>query len=341
MSMIPAGDEHNRCRKALANKGADVNIPDENGETPLMYAVKEGHNLCVNELIKAGADVNQCGPCGSSALIIAAYLGLPNIVHLLLASGADVNMKDEGGKQALNYAADRIDQVSSIEMLLKAGADVNNRDTEGLTPLMVAVSNSEDHSVKEDPDIVNSVNMLINAGADVNDKTIDGRTALAFAAVEGYEKCIQSLLEAGAHVNAAKDKDGVTALMMASHGCYHRCVNILLAAGADVNATDNDGGNALHLPQNYMFCEFVVAIMKRYPRKIISLLRAGIHINQFRKSQGKNALGVFLEHRFKYKKYSTKVNFKEATMILYAAGETLEGASDRETLKGVFPDTPE
>ena len=58
-SDIPPGDEHNRCREALANEGANVNLPDEDGVTPLMFAVIiKDHVECVNELIKRGADVN-------------------------------------------------------------------------------------------------------------------------------------------------------------------------------------------------------------------------------------------------------------------------------------------
>ena len=37
---IPIGDEHRRCREALANEGAGVNIGHEYGETPLMFALR-------------------------------------------------------------------------------------------------------------------------------------------------------------------------------------------------------------------------------------------------------------------------------------------------------------
>ena len=57
-TMIPSGEEHERCREALINEGAGVNIPNQQSLTPLMFAVSKGHVQCVNELIKAGADVN-------------------------------------------------------------------------------------------------------------------------------------------------------------------------------------------------------------------------------------------------------------------------------------------
>ena len=40
-SNIPVGEEHNRCRKALAKKGARVNVRNQDGETPLIHAVKQ------------------------------------------------------------------------------------------------------------------------------------------------------------------------------------------------------------------------------------------------------------------------------------------------------------
>ena len=68
---IPSGDEHNKCRKALANEGAGVNVKGEDGLTALMFTVKENHPQCLNELIKAGANVNAEDSEGFTALFMA------------------------------------------------------------------------------------------------------------------------------------------------------------------------------------------------------------------------------------------------------------------------------
>ena len=52
-SIIPAGDEHNRCRETLINDAAGVNIFGEADLTPLMFAARErvdqGRSCCEHE----------------------------------------------------------------------------------------------------------------------------------------------------------------------------------------------------------------------------------------------------------------------------------------------------
>ena len=260
------------------------------------------------------------------------------IMNLLLSSGADVNKKDNSSNQALHLAARYTYYVSTIDLLLESGADVNMRNSHGKTPLLEAVSKIHEGPdfIKERPDHVKAVNTLIKAGADVNVETTDGTTALISAADWGLLRCMKSILESGVDVNRGKTENGKTALILASRGCHHECVNTLLTAGADVNATDNDGGNALFLPEDFKHVKF----LHRYPQCIKSLFRAGIHINQFGKSRGKNALGILLDYKFKYQNarhsyllhtvawYPTEVNYEAAIMLLYAAGETLEGTEE-------------
>ena len=92
-AMIPSGDEHHRCREAVRNKGAGVNIQDEDGRMPLMFAVKENHAECVNKLIKAGADVNAVDSRGVPTLMLAIDGNHPKYVDLMIKAGADVNQK--------------------------------------------------------------------------------------------------------------------------------------------------------------------------------------------------------------------------------------------------------
>ena len=79
LSMIPSGDEHNRCREAVTNEGAAVNICYQNDYTPLMFAVIEDHAQCLNELIQAGADVNVVDINGDSTLMLAVLYYASNV----------------------------------------------------------------------------------------------------------------------------------------------------------------------------------------------------------------------------------------------------------------------
>lgn len=55
--------------KWLLRNGADPNVADEEGRTPLLYAVRRRHSLAeVSVLLKAGADVTAEARDGSTPL---------------------------------------------------------------------------------------------------------------------------------------------------------------------------------------------------------------------------------------------------------------------------------
>jgi len=57
--------------KAILAYGANVNITDSSGCTPLMLAVEKGNEGCVRMLVEAGADVNHMSRFGATALDLA------------------------------------------------------------------------------------------------------------------------------------------------------------------------------------------------------------------------------------------------------------------------------
>ena len=143
-------------------------------------------------------------------------------------------------------------------------------------------------------------------------------------------------MEAGADVNRCTN-DGITALMMASYRCHYKCVDILLAAGADVNVTDNDGGNALPLPKDYKFNDYgeYIECLNRYPRCIKRLLKAGMHINKLGKPRGMKVQGTAVASGWwiqnQLQEIPEESQFKNiALMLLYVAGETLDGTEEED-----------
>ena len=90
----------------------------------------------------------------------------------------------------------------------------------------------------------NELQTLLDAGADVNATGDDGETALMAAATRGHSEAAQTLLDAGADVNASAD-NGETALMYAALRGHPDTVQALLDAGANVDARDINGETAL------------------------------------------------------------------------------------------------
>ncbi|NNC95990.1 MAG: ankyrin repeat domain-containing protein [Chitinophagales bacterium] len=60
--------------RILLSKGIKVNVPDNNGSTPLIYATLFGHNEIAKLLFTEGADVHMKDKSGSSALDYARSL---------------------------------------------------------------------------------------------------------------------------------------------------------------------------------------------------------------------------------------------------------------------------
>lgn len=103
--------------KYLLEKGADINVKNEDGSTALMTASMYGNLEIIKYLIENGADINAKDNDGSTALIYASKWGNLETVEYLVKNGADINIKDIENKTALDWAAN-----SRIEEVLKKAA---------------------------------------------------------------------------------------------------------------------------------------------------------------------------------------------------------------------------
>jgi ankyrin repeat protein len=71
----------------LAGQGADVNVTDERGSTPLLEAARYGHDDVVRVLLAAGANFKARDKEGKTALMLAAAGGHDEVVRVLKQAG--------------------------------------------------------------------------------------------------------------------------------------------------------------------------------------------------------------------------------------------------------------
>jgi hypothetical protein len=75
-------------KHALAN-GADVNIKDVAGNTPLIVACQNGHSSLCQYLVEQGANLNAANRKGNTALHYCFAFGFEDIANYLISQGAD------------------------------------------------------------------------------------------------------------------------------------------------------------------------------------------------------------------------------------------------------------
>ena len=113
----------------LRGKGANVDIADKKGVTPLQIASNLGFVEGVEELLKGGARVDQGNAAGETPLIAAIHRRDVAMVRLLLANGANPDLNDNSGRSARDYASLMtggrliVDAIAQTDASRGAGAD--------------------------------------------------------------------------------------------------------------------------------------------------------------------------------------------------------------------------
>uniref|UniRef100_UPI00398ED0C4 DNA-binding protein RFXANK isoform X2 n=1 Tax=Pristiophorus japonicus TaxID=55135 RepID=UPI00398ED0C4 len=105
-----------------------LNVADERGFTPLMWAAAFGEITVVKFLLEMGADPHSLAKERESTLSLASIQGYMDIVLLLLEHGVDVNIYDWNGGTPLLYAVHG-NHVRCVEVLL--GQVLHGRECEG------------------------------------------------------------------------------------------------------------------------------------------------------------------------------------------------------------------
>jgi len=107
---------------------ATVNQRDDQGDTPLLYAISCNKPRIVKSLITAGANPLQGNLRGMTPLMYAARKGSVNIVNSLAKIEGTVNQQDIDEKTPLFYAENQTDIVA---ILISFNANVNHKDKFG------------------------------------------------------------------------------------------------------------------------------------------------------------------------------------------------------------------
>jgi ankyrin repeat protein len=153
-----------RVIAALVAAGADLNAPSEAGDggnpaPPIFMAIKSGDLAIVQQLVAAGANVNVLDQQGSTPLHRAVMVRpaeyTTGLVTTLLRAGADPNaMRPKGGTALHNliFSADNLPApavAQVVTLFAQHGADVNLAAAfDGATPLDIARTRGNDQAAR-------------------------------------------------------------------------------------------------------------------------------------------------------------------------------------------------
>lgn len=279
--LLAIGNGHTESVEFLLKAGANPNATSFGSGPALHIAIQNNAELDIVRLLLAhGADANLSDAFGKTPLLYALEDTNAQLTELLLAAGASVHSKDNEGYTPLHHAAVYADKAC-VELLLAAGAEVNATDNNGTTPLHQAalVSNSETLAAllaagaKPDPQALflsigarlesaACIKLLLAAGVELEiTSSALGYTPLLSAMAKNCGACVVTLLEAGANPNAM-GKDGMTPLLNAVSLRNAACTKALLAAGADANLAHPESGETpLHYAAKFSARECIELLL--------------------------------------------------------------------------------
>jgi len=253
--MYAARQNASAALKALAESGANLNATDPDNMTALNLAIINAHYDAAAVLLDLGADPNIGDVTGMTPLYAAVDLntfadtpGRPTpkrsgkldavaVVKELLAHGANANVTltapilvrvhDRGdgtlgaGATPLMRAAKKGD-VEMMRALLAHGADPKLRTKVGTEALMFASGvggagrfTAFEDKVATDADFIDAATLCLDRGANINAVNENGQTALHLAVTVRSESYVKFLVERGARVDI-QDKQGRTPIDVAS-----------------------------------------------------------------------------------------------------------------------------
>jgi ankyrin repeat protein len=292
---MAASTDHAKALAFIKDGHIQPNLADEDGNTPLMMAAREGDFPAAQELIDRGADIRawtdyhydplRCAIAGrnpeivalllthgadpnddfvdgDTALMNASQLGSLPMVSFLLARGAKVEARSHDGANALSNAAEA-GHADVVAALIDHGANPNELSEQGMTPLQRAATAGK----------LSSVQMLVQKGADPNLQDSNYLMSPVECACRApapgtdYAGIVNFLLKSGAKPSLV-DKNGQTPLMNAASSQNSEAIRALGAHGADLKSPTGEGVRALREALE----------QKHYP-SLQALLQAGVDPN--------------------------------------------------------------
>lgn len=236
--------------QTLIEKGLSFAVVDQNGASPLMWAIYTGNKMMIDRLV---TDRFNCDARGiiwinkgkgtylGSPMAVAAEKKDNQTVELLINKcGTPVDEREydpttnnNSGWTALFYAVNN-NNYELAKFLVEKGADVNKNEPRGTILMNAAGSGNEQ-----------LFDLVLNAGATLNNQDAKfGMNELSYAVIGANKKIVEKLIEKGVKIDVP-DNAGKTPLILATEQGNIDLVDLLLAKGASPTLRDKENEDIL------------------------------------------------------------------------------------------------
>ncbi|MFZ3567022.1 ankyrin repeat domain-containing protein [Streptomyces sp. BH097] len=188
-----AGEGDTDAVRAALRAGADTEVRDGEGRTPLLLAALDDHVAAAKALVAADADPDAQDEQDDSAWLVTGVTGSAAMARALVPADPDYSLVNRYGGTSLIPAGEHGHAAYVREVLRSTDMDVDHVNDLGWTALLEAVvlgDGARDHQ--------RVVGLLLDGGADPELADRDGVTPLDHAERRGYDEIAELLREAGA-----------------------------------------------------------------------------------------------------------------------------------------------
>ncbi len=184
-------DNGEKLKEFLKIRRGYINVWDNEGKPPILYASEYGSINCIQILIDNGVDINEYNQIlNETALSISMLNDTTDCFEFLIKNVANVDQLL--WNETTLFKAIKRKKFDYVRLLIVNGADVNFEEKLiGSTPLIVACKHST----------IEIIELLINDGANINHANRENNTSLTISTKLLRVDVVKLLVSRGANIN--------------------------------------------------------------------------------------------------------------------------------------------